>query len=770
MEYAEPKKNKKTSFFIAGTIRGIATAVIVSIFISTTFTYANFANQYNEIIKSADVIGTEVIPKISNNLWIGDYQKAIDLAQKIMTEKHFAYFRLYTLEEPVVELGKPLSSDGLAFKWPLIDSRTSIDYQLGYLHLEISLEGLYAELIPLFIKYFIMMMLSSLFVLYSLWFWFKKHTLIPLLVLTRRFQRAENDSMPHKFYPVAEVKHQEINTLTTEYNNMINNISDLFIKLKKDKNDAYISTQNKSEYIANISHEIRTPMSGIVGVASLLKKTQLDKKQKNYLDLLESSSFSLLDVINDIIDFSQMEAGKIQLNKIEFNLMDLLKDIKHLFNLRIKEKSVVFHCNFDESLNDLFLGDSSRIRQVLINLVGNAVKFTDKGEINFTVKKIKKTDNKIRVLFEISDTGAGIKQTDRQSIFRKFEQIKKSSKKYKTGTGLGLTISNQLIEMMGSCLSFESKVNEGSCFHFCLALENIVVSDSEHRAHSYFLTTPAIILYESELNARINKKLFNELNIKTTLIKRELDFDTQLRKLIKTLPQKHFISIDNKTGTNEVPDAIKTIKSQSGQKNHYFILMTDPSDGKIEKNYTSYDIDALLIMPFKKSQLKQKLIKLLAEIDFIHDDDIHVELNRQDAILGFEGEVLLVEDTIVNQRVTEAILSDMGLNVTVVNHGKEALKCCEKQGFDLILMDCQMPVMDGFQATRILREHRIAEGVPIVALTANTTTEDKRNCFNAGMDDFVTKPLSKLTLENVLRKHILIKSGPKQISEEKHNS
>ncbi len=511
-----------------------------------------------------------------------------------------------------------------------------------------------------------------------------------------------------------------------------------------------------------MSHEIRTPMNGIIGMASLLKGTKLDDEQREFIEMLETSSLSLLDIINDILDFSKIEAGKLELDFVELNLFELNKDIEHLFRLRTKEKGLTLECNVDEQLSPLLMGDAPRLRQVMINLVGNAVKFTQEGKIAVHIRLLKETGDTLTVQFEVEDTGIGIPEDKQQAIFEKFEQADGSMSRNFGGTGLGLAISSQIVELMGGKLELESEEGVGSRFFFTATFDRAAVPESTPIDALMFSDAAMLLVDDSRLNMRITSAQLSNLGCQVTCCVQPEDAADMIAERMETSKPFKIVILDKLMPQSDGFSIASTLRKRFGKRCPSLVMITAAPEVHDNVKLESFNIEGYLSRPYKFNDLRSTLTRILrnqqASLGVISLSGVKKEkpktVARPQESSSYHGRVLVVEDTLVNQRVTQAMLLRLGVDVVLAENGKIALELCKTDSFDLIFMDCQMPVMDGYQAARLLREYGYASQTPIVALTANATSQDREECLKAGMDDYIAKPVSKADLEKMIKLHM----------------
>jgi signal transduction histidine kinase/CheY-like chemotaxis protein len=525
------------------------------------------------------------------------------------------------------------------------------------------------------------------------------------------------------------------------------------IEAKKRSDDA---SKLKSDFLANMSHEIRNPMNSIIGYADLMVYTKLDYEQKNHVDGIRKSSHSLLLLINDILDISKIEAGEIRLEKIDFDIVYLLKNVTIMNSVRIKEKNIQMLCDIEESMPKNFKGDPTRIRQILINLISNAVKFTEKGEILVSVKLLKETqesDVKRRTMtFSVKDTGIGIPKDKQKLLFKAFEQGDSSITRKYGGTGLGLAISKALVEMMGGTIYFESEPNVGTTFFFTLCLEETLpVKEQEiYPLKSEFLTGKRILIMDSCQSSRTTLEIFcKEAGMEVVHSSASVG---EAESWLSSHPQAtlEFILSEIKVNGTENYEFVKRIKNKANAKAVKIVAITSDIRPGAAREAKEAGFDVFLTKPVIKKELFMVLLTALGD-KRPEGPDAQILTRHMARELACKGlKILVVEDDPANQEVMKMLLEALGCLVDAVSNGQLAIEKVKANYYDMVLMDVQMPKMPGYEATRIIRS-QINKTLPIVALTGSATKEDHDKCMASGMNDFLTKPIE---MENLTEKVI----------------
>ncbi|WP_413287612.1 ATP-binding protein [Bdellovibrio sp. HCB337] len=529
-------------------------------------------------------------------------------------------------------------------------------------------------------------------------------------------------------------------------------------RLKEAINQTQRANRAKSEFLATMSHEIRTPLNAIVGFTSLLLDTKLSYDQKDYVQSIRSSSSTLLSLINDILDVSKIEAGKLVLESIEFDLRSIYMDIANIVADNVSQKKLELVSFIDPRIPRMIKGDPARLKQIILNLLNNAIKFTPSGSIAVKITLHALNDKNISVHFEVKDTGIGIEPRLLSRLFNPFTQADSSTTRRYGGSGLGLSICKQLAESMGGEVGVSSTPGKGSIFWFRVEMETITMQPMENPLPESFANKDVLILTRNPVLQEYLELQLKEIKLNPySPAGREI---TTVNATAKTIA----IILDQGNLPFKPEEQTKVLRNISKNFEIPIVYL-------VERTHNLAHLSPIQRINYlKKPVLQQSLYKCLLEV--LHITNVRWEEPARSPTVEVpkyavaKPRVLLVEDNPINQKIALLMLEKIGCNVDVAANGIEALKALQLFSYDLIFMDCQMPEMDGYEATRRIRKlQKPISDIPIIALTANAFKEDQTKCIDAGMNDFVTKPVESSTLESKLNRYIKPATSPRTSQE-----
>lgn len=712
---------------------------------------------------------------MSNNIWLMNFSEVANSLDDMRAVKAIHYARVVTSTGEQFTTGSYPEGLVISQTFPLVFDRSTYrgPEDVGTLTLTSSIEQVYSELrkgalINLLFQSLVVM-LGTLGLLVIVRLTLSRH----LESMADYAARLNLDALvdPLKLKRKAPKKPDELSELEQALNKMrlqiledTRSLRQTTIQSQGERDEAIRANRAKNQFLANVSHELRTPLQSVLGYANLLTDTPLDQEQRDYVHTLLSASEGLSAIINDLLDISSMEAQKLMLEDIPFDLRETLNDLVHMLGTRAREKGLALELRIDEELPWALRGDPVRIRQVLLNLVSNAIKFTDSGHVLISIEVLGRRDEKVRLRLAVEDTGIGINPEDVPLVYEPYMQLGQSFQRQLPGAGLGLTICRQLVSLMQGSLDVESRPGEGSTFWVELTFPTAPESTSRVRPDARMVKGKRVLVADSyELSRKITLEMLSRHDVHIEAVKSAGEALTSLRLAFDNEEPFDAIILDGFLPDMDSDLLCRQVRSNplwSGMR--LLILSSNPQRGDAE-HFRQAGADAFLSKSLRESCLTPILNQLFEDAKkddrrFLTRFSLQAtgESEKRRELTSRRMKVLLVEDNPVNRTLTRRLLEKLGCDVMTANDGEAASSLWQWHPFDLIFMDCVMPRVDGFEATRRLRTWEAGHKrprVPVVALTASAMEEDEERCCRAGMDSFVAKPVNIEMLRAVLEQY-----------------